>query len=104
MSKQNQPTKQGLFALVRPVTIKPLKSGDFQAIIPIVRYNPSTKKKEFTLASAFIPSKSAKRQAMYEGLHKGDLIKIDYQINGDFMNITRLFALPKKKQAHTNAG
>lgn len=95
-TESNSATKQAMFAIVDTPRIKDTKTGDKIALIPLVRYNPQSKKSEFTLGSAFIAKGKQSREDFYKSLEKGNLVKIDFKMNGQYMNIWKLFLLPKK--------
>lgn len=91
-------TKQAMFVVVSKPSIKLTKTGDKIAMIPLVRYNPKTKKSEFTLGNAFIPKDNHAREEFYLSLDKRDLVKIDFTVKDQFTNIRKLFLLPKKSK------
>lgn len=92
-------TSNTLANLVRKPTIKSLDNGANRVSFRLAIYNAETEKTDFVNASAYInPEKvGGELESFYASLDKGQLVSVDYKMNGDFMNVWSMF--PRERSA-----
>lgn len=91
-------TLNTLANLVRKPTIKSLDNGANLVSFRLAIYNAETEKTDFVNASAYInPEKvGGELESFYASLDKGQLVSVDYKMNGDFMNVWKMFTRERR--------
>lgn len=88
--------EQCLATLTRPVSIKTNKDGvSKRASFHFAIYDKETKTTKFQLASAYIAEGKDALENFYAGLAKGDLVSIEYKMQGNFM---KLYSVMKRQR------
>lgn len=95
--------EERLARVVRPATFKEINEGENKGskmiYLNLAFYDTKTKKTEFHLASYFLRADKVGTplEAYYAGLEKGQLLSVQFKINGKYMNIFQTFPRTAKK-------
>lgn len=96
--------EERLARVVSPATFKEITEGKNKGskmiYLNLAFYDTKTKKTEFHLASYFLRADKVGTplEAYYAGLEKGQLLSVQYKMNGKYMNIFQTFPRTAKRK------
>lgn len=93
-----------LFNIVSSAKISDLNNGDRHVSFRLRRFDKTTQTESFVTGSAYLAysrKDKSKQEAFFASLKPGDLVSIDYKINGKYIDIRDLMLRHKKVAAKT---